>query len=67
MPSNALQKYWSMDLGDEEPQLEAVYYMTPDEVAERYLLNFANTASAQRARVVEELAKANGGRSKPST
>lgn len=56
-----------MDLGDEEPRLQAVHYMTPAEIDERDALNVANTATALRARVIAELAKENGGRSKPPT
>jgi hypothetical protein len=66
-PSDTLFKYWLMDLGDEEPRLQAVHYMTPQEITERDALNVANTATALRARVIAELARENGGRSKPST
>lgn len=34
--------------------------MSPADIVEREQLNFNNTASAQRARVVEELSKSNG-------
>jgi len=65
--SETLIKYWTMDLGEEEPELKAFRYMTIEEIAEREALNFANTATTLRERVVAELAKANGGRSKPPT
>lgn len=44
-----------------------IRYMSAAEIKERDALYIANTASALRARVVAELAKANGGSPKPST
>lgn len=44
-----------------------IRYMNEDEIKERQDLNVANTASAQRARVVAELAKTNGHSGNSST
>lgn len=48
-------------------ELRLIRVMTPQQIKERDSLNVANTTGALRARVVSELAKANGHSTKPTT
>lgn len=57
-PSDPLIKGYACDKDTHEEH--PIRFMTPEEIKERDALNYANTASALRQRVVAELARANG-------